>query len=144
MKIRSMAASDLGAVTGLCAQLVEGERSAGEMAERFAKIAGDSRHLMVVAVDGEDRAVAWMHLHETFLFVAEPCLQVFALVVDESCRGRGVGRLLMAFAEREASERGLKRVYLHSQIARAEAHAFYERLGYAKLKTQHAFEKRPA
>jgi GNAT superfamily N-acetyltransferase len=49
------------------------------------------------------------------------------VVVDESHRGLGVGRLLMAGIERDLSERGYQRVTLW---ARPEAAAFYEKCGY--------------
>jgi GNAT superfamily N-acetyltransferase len=62
--------------------------------------------------------------------------------VDESRRGRGVGKLMMDFAEGRAASRGLPRLYLHSQVKRTDAHRFYEGLGCSKLKTPIAFEKR--
>jgi GNAT superfamily N-acetyltransferase len=142
MKIRKMLTSDLGPVTDLCRQLATEGRSLDEMAGRVKLAQADPRHTQVVAVDESKRVVAWMHLHETYLVAAEPCLQVLALVVDESCRGKGVGKLMMDFAERHAASRGLPRVYLHSQVKRTQAHRFYEGLGYTVLKTQVAFEKR--
>lgn len=142
MKTRAMLAKDLEAVAKLCGQLVEGDRSPEELAARFARTAQDPRHFMIVAVDEGDAPVGWAHIHETFLFISEPCMQVFALVVDEASRGKGVGKFMMDRVEEMARERGLSRVYLRSQAKREQAHAFYERLGYVKIKTQYAFEKK--
>lgn len=142
MKIRKMTSADVGAVAELCRQLATEGRSLGEMAARVRLAAADARHSMLVAMDEAGKVVAWMHLHETYLVAAEPCLQVLALIVDKSCRGKGVGKLMMEFAERHAASQGLPRVYLHSQVKREGAHRFYEGLGYIKLKTQIAFEKR--
>ncbi len=137
-----MSPSDVEAVAALCRQLASEARNWDGFEKRVALAFSDPRHALIVAVDETGKIVAWMHLHETFLVAAEPCLQVLALVVDQECRGRGVGKEMMAFAEKEASARGLPRVYLHSQIKRTDAHKFYEDLGYSQLKTQVVFEKR--
>jgi GNAT superfamily N-acetyltransferase len=63
------------------------------------------------------------------------------MVVDEKKRRSGVGRALMAAAERWAKSRGVKLLRLRTEISRADAHAFYESLGYARLKTQHVYRK---
>ena len=43
--------------------------------------------------------------------------------------------------EEWAAERGLGQLSVRSNIVRAESHPFYERLGFVKLKTQHAYRK---
>jgi amino-acid N-acetyltransferase len=52
-----------------------------------------------------------------------------SLVVDESARGRGFGRALVEAAERYASERGARRMYLLTTTAAK----FFGRLGYRPL-----------
>lgn len=47
-------------------------------------------------------------------------------------RGKGVGARMMAFCIEEARRRGARRVQLTSSAARADAHRFYERLGFVK------------
>lgn len=47
-------------------------------------------------------------------------------------RGAGVGRLMVAEAERRALERGATRVELVSNKKRLDAHRFYRTLGYAQ------------
>ncbi|WP_460451602.1 GNAT family N-acetyltransferase [Alsobacter sp. SYSU BS001988] len=55
-------------------------------------------------------------------------------------RSRGVGARMVAAAEAEAARRGARVCELMSNAGRADAHRFYERLGYAK---SHAgFKKR--
>jgi GNAT superfamily N-acetyltransferase len=63
-------------------------------------------------------------------------------VVDEQARGAGVGRALMARAEQWARDHGCVAVTLRTNVVRTEAHAFYEKLGYGNVKTQHAYRKR--
>ena len=52
------------------------------------------------------------------------------LVVDEKCRGKGVGAKLLASLIDLARERGCRRVELDSAHHRKEAHRFYERQGF--------------
>lgn len=54
-------------------------------------------------------------------------LHVDDLVVDAACRGRGIGRALMAYAQDVATARGMGSVFLD---ARDTAVPFYEQLGF--------------
>lgn len=56
--------------------------------------------------------------------------QVESVFVHSSARSRGVGGLMMEFARAEAERRGALRIQLTSNVAREQAHRFYERLGY--------------
>ncbi len=57
---------------------------------------------------------------------------VYALVVDEACRGQGYGKQLMDEVISQSRGMGLKRVELDSGFHRAGAHAFYEKMGFEK------------
>ncbi len=60
------------------------------------------------------------------------------LVVSSTARTRGIGRALMACAEREARRHGFDGVYLDS---RATALGFYAKLGYAPHAATLVFKK---
>jgi len=66
---------------------------------------------------------------------------VQALVVDQASQGSGAGKIMMATAEAWAMDRGFTSVALASQVSRAEAHAFYEAIGYRRAATSHLFRK---
>jgi GNAT superfamily N-acetyltransferase len=72
---------------------------------------------------------------------ADPRAEVAGLVVDASCRSRGIGAMLMARTEEWAREHGCAAVTLRSNVIRERAHRFYERLGYQIVKTQKSFRK---
>jgi GNAT superfamily N-acetyltransferase len=59
-----------------------------------------------------------------------PSAIVEDVCVDEPLRRRGVGQAMMAFAMEHARERGCYKLTLSSNLARAEAHAFYGSLGF--------------
>jgi len=63
------------------------------------------------------------------------------LVVDEARRGSGNGRALLAKAEGWAAENGCAMLRVRSNVQRAAAHQFYERMGYAVTKSQFVLEK---
>lgn len=58
--------------------------------------------------------------------------RILALVVGKEMRGHGIGRELVRVAENDLIASNISRVALNTRLAREEAHAFYERLGYTK------------
>jgi GNAT superfamily N-acetyltransferase len=61
-----------------------------------------------------------------------PVARIVAMVVDANARRRGVGAQLVAELERRAASTGAKKIVVTSAMRRADAHAFYETLGYAR------------
>ena len=83
-----------------------------------------------------------MHAAEQELLEAERRCEILGLVVDAAHRGRGAGSRLVHAVEQWAASRGLELVAVRSNVSRLESHPFYERLGYVRVKTQHAYRKR--
>lgn len=54
------------------------------------------------------------------------------LIVDEQSRGKGIGKELVEFVERELKKEGIKGIELVSDVHRSEAHEFWDKLGYPK------------
>jgi GNAT superfamily N-acetyltransferase len=67
--------------------------------------------------------------------------EIAGLIVDESARGAGLGRDLVAAAGVWARARGCRVIRVRSNVVRERARAFYEREGFVVLKTQRVFEK---
>jgi GNAT superfamily N-acetyltransferase len=132
---------DMPRATALTAQLGY-PASVDEVAARFARVSRSERDALLVAERSAHGIDGWVHLHEARTLESDPHVEVWGLVVDEHARRLGVGRALMEEAERWARRRGLTTLRLRSNVIRRDAHAFYERLGYRIVKTQHAFEKR--
>ncbi len=102
------------------------------MPERVGRLAADAnaRTFVAQASGGEIVGLETVHLRFT-LNHAAPLAQITMLVTDEAHRGRGVGRALVSAAEDWARERGCARIVVTTALHRADAHAFYEKTGYA-------------
>jgi GNAT superfamily N-acetyltransferase len=139
IRLRPMVLDDVPHGLGLLTQLgYELEREEAE--PRFLAIAGSPGHSLLVAEAGE-RIVGLLHVYARPALEKPPEAVVQAVVVDHSFRGGGIGKAFMAAAERWASDRGYQSVSLSSNIARAEAHAFYEAIGYRRFASSHLFRK---
>jgi GNAT superfamily N-acetyltransferase len=127
--VRDARHDDADAMSRLCTQLGY-PWPADVMPLRLARLQNDpNARVFVAAADDGPIGLATVHLrhmlnHET------PIAQLTLLVVDESRRSRGVGRALVDAAERWAREKGSHRIVVTTALQRAEAHAFYERVGY--------------
>ena len=67
-----------------------------------------------------------------------PVGRITALVVDDSARGQGLGRALVAAAEAALAGSGCGILEITSNMRFAEAHAFYEHLGYERTSVRFA------
>lgn len=87
-------------------------------------LSGDVGERHIAAFAGE-RLVGILLLRS----IGEGVLQMKQVAVDESLRGRSVGRRMVEYAETFAAAQGCGEIVLH---AREVAVPFYEKLGYAR------------
>jgi ribosomal protein S18 acetylase RimI-like enzyme len=62
----------------------------------------------------------------------DPSGRIVALVTLSTARRRGIGRALVATAEKDFAQKGIRRVALDTRLTREDAHKFYESLGYER------------
>jgi GNAT superfamily N-acetyltransferase len=140
LKIRPARKDDAAALAQLADEL-EHPTTPEQVAERFTAATQQNTYALIVAEVPSGELAGFVELVVERLIDAEPRVDVAGLVVSDAHRGLGIGRILMAYAEKWATERGCRIVHLRSNSKRAGAHAFYERLGYEHFKTQKAFRK---
>ena len=139
LAIRPARDEDAGAVALLAGEL--GYPSGPEaIRARLAAIAREADQAIVVA-EAPEGVVGWIHVGVTLSLESEPWAEIRGLVVSESCRGRGVGRRLVDFAEAWAARRGHSRIRVRTNVLRQESPKFYARLGFVQVKTQAVFAK---
>ena len=127
--IRRAALEDAAALAELMTAL--GYPSSPEqMQRRIATHAQSTLSAVFVAVSAV-RVVGLISFYCLPAFHADDHLgRITSLVVDTMHRRRGIGQQLMAAAEEFGRASGCARIEVTSGDHRADAHAFYERLGY--------------
>jgi ribosomal protein S18 acetylase RimI-like enzyme len=137
--IRETTPRDADSVAGLLGEL-DYPTSPGQAAERLERIAADPSTWVVVAeVESELAGLGALHV-QNLVERDEPGCEVAGLVVSRRFRRRGIGELLMQALEDEARRRGGKFIVLNTAHRRADAHAFYEALGYEHTGRRYAKE----
>ena len=110
--------------------------------KRLEQLLPRANHVVFVAEIAPDNVIGWIQGEEREILAIGRFCEIVGLVVSEAHRGAGVGRQLVNAVEEWAAGRGLPQVSLRSNIVRPESHAFYEKVGYSRFKTQHAYRKR--
>lgn len=105
--------------------------------ERF-----DTPQSRVVIAEHDGAILGFIAVHAMSRFEHDDAiLRILALVVDAGARERGVGRALMAEAERIGREHGAAFVELTAGHHRPEARHLYESLGYDSTVTAYLRKK---
>jgi GNAT superfamily N-acetyltransferase len=113
-----------------------------EMTQRMRRVLKEKHGACFVAtkcVDGQ--VIGWIHVSATPLMEVPARAEINGLVVEETIRSQGAGRLLLDAAEEWAKKHGAKSMSVRSNVLRERAHQFYERNCYEHYKTQKAFRK---
>ena len=129
LTVRVAEVNDAAALAQLICELGY-ETTESEMQMRLERIANDDRYRTFVAVhDGEvcgmiGTLISLSYEHNDLGG------RILALVTLRTIRRHGIGRALIATAEKDFAQRGIRRIALNTRLARKDAHKFYESLGY--------------
>lgn len=108
------------------------ETTKSEMQMRMERIATDQRYRTFVAVrDGQVCGMIGTLTYPSYEH-NDPSGRILALVILRTMRRHGIGRALIATAEKDFAQRGIRRVALNTRLAREDAQKFYESLGYER------------
>jgi GNAT superfamily N-acetyltransferase len=129
--IRDAADHDAEALSALIEQLMHKPSSPDQIRSRLHRLAGTGVDRVVVAVvDGRVVGVASV-TYAWLLHTEAPTARLMSIVVDEACRGRGIGRRLVEAGVEQARAWGCDRIELTSRLERDAAHSFYESVGFS-------------
>jgi GNAT superfamily N-acetyltransferase len=99
--------------------------------EAFERVASDPRQQLVIAsLAGRPAGTLQLMIIQGLARRGAIRAQIESVRVHRSLRGRGLGSELIRWAIEAARERGARIVQLTSDASRADAHRFYERLGF--------------
>lgn len=114
---------------------------------RLQRLLASSNDVVFVAheaqsVEGGSGGLAgWIHGVLSQFLESDYRVEIAGMVVDERFRRQGAGRDLVKRVEDWASGHGAGQCSVRCRTNRAEAHQFYESLGYSQAKTQIVFRK---
>jgi len=138
-RLRAAKPADAAALARLATQLGYPSTEA-QMARRLTALLPRADHWLGVAEAGEPgQVVAWLHASLVCALESDPHAEILGLVVDEQCRGLGIGQQLVVAASRWARDQGMESIWVRSNLVRRQAHHFYRRLGFADIKAQQVF-----
>ncbi|HEX8877631.1 MAG TPA: GNAT family N-acetyltransferase [Phycisphaerales bacterium] len=136
--IRPATEADAASLADLCGQLGYPTDQA-TMVARLREASVDRNRAVIVA-DLQGRAVGCLELAVQSAFENGTWPEIRGLVVDANCRSGGIGAALVAFAKEWSRERGFKRLRVRTNEIRTRTHAFYEREGFTKTKSQRVYD----
>ena len=129
--IRCAKLSDAPSLASLMCELGY-ETTSTQMRQRLKRILRDKGFRTFVA-ESDDQVCGMIgtlthasHEHN------DPSGKIIALVVSKKHRRSGIGRALIAAAEKDFVERRVTRVSLTTRFTREQAHRFYQALGYSR------------
>ncbi len=93
---------------------------------------------VIVASDGR-RVIGCINAISDLRLAAGEVGELVSLVVDTEYRGQGIGKALVAEAIKVLKNNGCNRVRVRANILRADAHRFYNSLGFRENKSQKIF-----
>jgi predicted N-acetyltransferase YhbS len=112
-----------------------------EMRGRIGRLLQSELYLLLVA-EQDSKVIGWLAAERRLLLESGERAEIVGLIVAQAARRGGTGRTLVRAAEEWAHRQGLSTISVRSNVARLESHPFYERLGYVRTKTQHAYTRR--
>ena len=131
LSIRVAEPNDAAALAELMCELGY-ETTQSEMQMRMERIGADGCYRTFVAVfDGKVCGMIGTLTCPSYEH-NDPGGRILALATLSAMRRRGIGRALVATAEKDFAEMGINRIALNTQLAREDAHKFYESLGYQR------------
>jgi GNAT superfamily N-acetyltransferase len=131
IEIRDATAADAEALSPLLEQLMRTPASPAQIRSRLRRLAGSSVDRVVVAVAAGRVAGVAAVTYAWLLHADAPTARLMSIVVDEGCRGMGIGRRLVETSVEQARAWGCDRIELTSRLERSGAHSFYEAVGFA-------------
>ncbi len=117
----------LKAACALLGQLYP-DREPARIAAEIQRMLDQPGWRMVGIFDGEECA-ATMLVQEGFRMYCGQFIRMDSMVIDETRRSRGLGRVLMQWAKAEGKKRGADLLMLDSYVYNHEGHRFFFREG---------------
>lgn len=128
--IRTARRLDAAILQSLYRQLVD-DKNIRATASQIQVLKDDARtRLLVCELDGRVRGTVLVCLCADAMYAGQPFAVVENLVIDQECRGNGIGQALLREVERFCLSRNCSKMMLLSSASRVDAHRFFEQVGF--------------
>lgn len=95
-------------------------------------------HIAFAAVEN-NIVIGWVHAFKTITIESLPFVELAGLVVDETYRGKGIGKALVHSIKAWSTGQNIFTLRVRSNVKRNEAHRFYLSKGFHEIKEQKVF-----
>jgi N-acetylglutamate synthase-like GNAT family acetyltransferase len=127
--VRDATVADAAALAPLLGELGYPADSAALTVRMRRMLARDDQKVLIAEDAGGALGLLALHVFPVLAYDRDLAM-IMALVVTERARGLGVGRQLIDRASAIGKSLGASRLMVTTHVRRADAHAFYERLGF--------------
>jgi GNAT superfamily N-acetyltransferase len=135
LETRRASLDDAGAMARLALELGY-DCDEASMRRRLLAIRSEADHAIFVGALAGGMVVGFIHMELRRGLLSDPFVEIASFVVSSQHRRIGIGRALMERGHDWAEQHGIGHVRVRTQPHRKEAVAFYERLGYERVKEQ--------
>ena len=91
----------------------------------------------------ENNIVGWIHAFKAYRIETQPFIEIGGLVVDESHRSKGIGKILVDEVKKWCGSKEISSLRVRCNTRRRESHLFYQRIGFHEMKEQKVFALSP-
>lgn len=141
--IRTIRPDDAPAIKEICESALGHLASKEMIMKRISDISGDSHYYISVYEDDDKTVKGFLHAEKYDLLYGGNRWNVIALAVLPDVQKQGIGKQLLSSLEEYSKHCNGDFIRLNTRIERADAHLFYEHLGYTCDKVQKRFIKKP-
>lgn len=140
--IRVIQQQDAEMIKNICESELGHNTTVSLLRQRIDELShNDHYYIMVFDDDHTHQVSGFIQAEKYNLLYGGNGWNIIALAVEANSQGHGIGKQLLLALENHAKKLGYTFIRLNSSTARAEAHAFYQHLGYHCDKSQKRFIK---
>jgi GNAT superfamily N-acetyltransferase len=88
----------------------------------------------------ENNIVGWIHAFKAYRIETKPFIEIGGLVVDETHRGKGIGKLLVNEIKNWCIANNIYDLRVRCNTKRKDSHQFYRQIGFTEMKEQKVFK----
>jgi GNAT superfamily N-acetyltransferase len=138
LPVRVVLPEDASSITELSNQL--GYPVTVESTRQNIEVIMNSENDAMWVAFSDKKIAGWIHVFKTTRVESGTFGEIGGLVVDEGCRRKGVGKLLVEQVKEWCTSRNIPALRVRCNSKRKEAHIFYSSLRFVENKEQKVFE----